>query len=181
MKSFITLLALSMLVLGYTVTVVGPSGNFTAKLHDGKLEIGNKTVDVPKGVTSISNITSIWNNTYTVYLVHYVDPNCQIIREPNKPGFWIGCPKGTEIVVVAVKDPQARVVCRDNLKREVKPEGGESYAIYRVNALSVECESELSPVVTMPTQIVAVLAGVHAALLGATAVLAILMLKRAFK
>ncbi len=176
MKSFIVLLALSMLVLGYTVTVVGPSGNFTAKLHDGKLEIGNKTVDVPKGATSISN------NTYTVYLVDYMDTNCQIIRVPNKPEFWIGCPKGTEIVVVAVKDPQARVVCRDNLKREVKPEGGESnYAIYRVNALSVECKSELSPVVTMPTQIVAVLAGVHAALLGATAVLTILMLKRAFK
>ncbi|MEZ0319313.1 MAG: hypothetical protein ABWK05_04880 [Pyrobaculum sp.] len=156
-----------------TILVSGPSGNFTTTYTNGTLIIDGSPVKIPK--------ISQWsgNGSYTVFGIWYADPTCILGVRGDTPRFYISCSKGTDVTVVAVKDPKAKVTCRDNRGNTIQPVLSQSRVeVYQAQVLSVECWSESPAVVAAPPVLKSILAGATIASSTALFILAILLLRR---
>ncbi|MEM1597866.1 MAG: hypothetical protein QXP31_04060 [Pyrobaculum sp.] len=156
-----------------TIFVSGPSGNFTATYTNGTLVIDGSSIKIPR--------VGEWrsNGSYTVFGIWYADPTCTLGVRGDVPRFYISCVKGTEVAVVAVKDPKAKVTCRDNRNNVIQPVLSQSNVeVYQAQLLSVECWSEFPAVVAAPSLLTSILAGATIASATALFILAILLLRR---
>jgi len=160
--------------LAQTLTVHGPSGNFTATVKDNTLVIDGDGVPLPK-----ARLGWYFNGTYTVFGIYYGNPDCQLGTYPNAPKFYISCTAGTDIVVVAVKDPKAKITCRDKSRLLNPTQATQNVEIYNTRGLSLECESGFPAVVSTPTALIGVLAGLTVASAVLVLTLGVILLRRA--
>jgi len=122
---------------GGRIVIRGPSGTFTAVVSGNTLVLDGLSVGIPR--------VSDWvgNGSYAAFGIWY-SPGCTEGRYPDRPEFYIKCAQGAEINVVAVKDPKARVTCRDIYSsRVIQPsEARDRVEIYRLTqSLGVECRA----------------------------------------
>jgi len=145
-------------VLAQSLIVHGPTGNFTAVVENGTLTVDGDRFSLPK-----VRLGWYFNGSYTVFGIYYENPECYLGTYPNAPKFYISCTAGTDIVVVAVKDPKAKITCRDKNKLLNPTQATQNVEIYNMKSLGVECESGFSAVVSTPIALIGVLAGLTVA------------------
>lgn len=130
-------LLLILTAFAYAATlVVNGTVKYTAFVKNNTVIIENDTVEIPP-----VRYTWDYNNTYTVFGIYYANSVCTISYWPNAPRFYIQCPVGTDFVIVAVKDPKAKVTCRVR-NTPLQPRNQHDYVlIFQTRDLGVECES----------------------------------------
>jgi len=176
-REAVLLLLATTLALASTVVVKGPSGNFTAVVNGNALVLDGLSVGIPR--------VSDWvgNGSYAAFGFWYSPgaPVCIQGSHPLRPEFWIRCTQGAEINVVAVKDPKARVTCRDIASgKTLQPnEARERVEIYKLTqSLGVECKADFAVATTSTSSpIMPLLAGLTAASATALFAMAILLLR----
>ena len=174
MREAVLLLLAATLALAGTVVVKGPSGNFTAVVNGNTLVLDGFSVGIPR--------VSDWvgNGSYAAFGIWY-SPGCTEGRYPDRPEFYIKCAQGAEINVVAVKDPKARVTCRDVASgKTLQPsEARDRIEIYKLTqSLGVECKADFAAATTSTSNpLMPLLAGVTAASATALFAIAILLLR----
>jgi len=172
-REVILLLLATTLALAGTVVVKGQSGNFTAIVNGNALVLDGLSVKIPR--------VSDWigNGSYAVFGIWY-SPGCTEGRYP-RPEFYISCKQGAEINVVAVKDPKARVTCRDIASgKTLQPsETWDKVEIYRLTqSLGVECKADFAVATTSTSNpLMPLLAGVTAASATVLFAMAVLLLR----
>jgi len=176
-REAVLLLLATTLALASTVVVNGQSGNFTAIINGSTLVLDGLSVEIPR--------VSYWigNGSYTAFGFWY-SPGAPVCTEgmyPDRPKFYISCNQGAEINVVAVKDPKARVTCRDIASgKTLQPsETWDKVEIYRLSqSLGVECKADFAAATTSTSNpLMPLLAGVTAASATALFAMAVLLLR----
>ncbi|MEM0479414.1 MAG: hypothetical protein QW680_02790 [Pyrobaculum sp.] len=168
-------LLLILTAFAYAATlVVNGTVKYTAFVKNNTVIIENDTVEIPP-----VRYTWDYNNTYTVFGIYYANSVCTISYWPNAPRFYIQCPVGTDFVIVAVKDPKAKVTCRVR-NTPLQPRNQHDYVlIFQTRDLGVECESGYPPNVSVPSSIFGVLAGLTATTAAILIALGFFLLRRA--
>jgi hypothetical protein len=174
-KAAVVILAVVAFTLAQSLSVSGPSGNYTAVVANHTLVIDGQQITLPK-----VRLSWYYNESYTVFGIYYSNPaDCQLGTYPNAPKFYIQCTTGTDIVVVAVKDPKARVICRERNNVLTPQQAMENVEVYTTKSLDVECEATFSAVVSTPTVLIGALAGLTAASAVLVLALGVMLLRRA--
>jgi len=165
---------LAAFALAQTLIIHGPSGNFTATVRNNTLTADGDRLPLP-------NVRLGWyfNGSFTVFGIYYGNPDCNLGTYPNAPRFYISCTAGTDMVVVAVKDPKAKITCRDKNKLLNPTQATQHVEIYSTKSLSIECESAFSAVVSTPTALIGALAGMTVASAVLVLAMGVLLLRRA--
>jgi len=177
-REAVLLLLATTLALAGTVVVKGLSGNFTAVVNGTTLVLDGSSVGIPR--------VSDWigNGSYAAFGIWY-SQGCTEGRYPDKPEFYIRCAQGAEINIVVLKDPKARVTCRDIASgKTLQPnEAGERVEIYKLTqSLGVECKADFAAATTSTfSPIMPLLTGLTAASATALFAMAVLLLLRFFK
>ncbi|HII47097.1 hypothetical protein [Pyrobaculum aerophilum] len=174
-RGVLMLLALVAFSMAQTLVVNGTQP-FKAYVKEGALVINGSEITLPQ-----ERLSWNYNGTYTVYGIYYSNPNCQLGTWPNQPRFYITCNTGSDFIIVAVKDPKARVICKTN-RGPLQPSAASKYVeIYQTNGLNIECESGYSAVASAPGVLLGVLAGITAATATLLLALGILLLRALLK
>ncbi|ACB40428.1 hypothetical protein [Pyrobaculum neutrophilum] len=169
------LLLLTAAVWADIVLVKGPSGNYTAVVNGSTLAIDGQKHAIPQ------KLSWYFNGSYTAYGIYYGNPQCVLSIWPDRPEFYITCTVGTDMTVVALKDPKAKITCRDKNNVLAPAVSTQHLEIYNAKGLYLECKSGFSATVSTPNLLLALLAGASAASATLLIALGVLLLRRAFK
>ncbi|ABL87795.1 conserved hypothetical protein [Pyrobaculum islandicum DSM 4184] len=162
-------------VWGGVLLVKGPSGNYTAAVINGTLVVDGQSIPLPQ------KVSWYFNGSYTVYGIYYGNPQCLLSLWPDRPEFYITCTVGTDIAIVVLKDPKAKIICRDKNNILTPTTATQHLEMYRTRSLYVECKSNFSATVSTPSLLIAVMAGATAASMSLFVALSVLLLRRALK
>lgn len=175
MRQVAVILLLAIAASAATISIKGPTGNFTAAVTQSSVYIDNKNY-------TIQNAQLQWyfNGTYASYGVYYSNQNCEIGTWPNRPELFIRCTTGSDFVIVAVKDPKAVVTCTStNSRAPLVPETAlDKLLVFRYRGLDIDCKASFAPAVEAPRMLISALAGLTTASATALAILAVLLVRK---